>query len=94
MYEAGYKVIAISDVHGGIHDPKGLDIPAALSYLKTTRSFDDYDGVEYYQDQLELQEQLARRAGGDHERPGDQQGDQLVRLMNVQVREQDGGLDQ
>ena len=46
LYEAGYKVIAISDVHGGIHDPKGLDIPAALSYLKTTRSFDDYDGVE------------------------------------------------
>jgi len=46
LYEAGYKVIAISDVHGGIHDPNGLDIPAALSYLKTTRSFDDYDGVE------------------------------------------------
>ena len=46
LFEAGYKVIAISDVHGGIHDPNGLDIPAALSYLKTTRSFDDYDGVE------------------------------------------------
>ncbi|MEP6911138.1 MAG: Glu/Leu/Phe/Val dehydrogenase [bacterium] len=46
LYEAGYKVIAISDVHGGIHDPNGLDIPAALSYLKTTRSFDDYEGVE------------------------------------------------
>jgi glutamate dehydrogenase (NAD(P)+) len=46
LHEAGYKVIAISDVHGGIHDPKGLDIPAALSYLKTTRSFDDYAGVE------------------------------------------------
>jgi glutamate dehydrogenase (NAD(P)+) len=46
LYEAGYKVVAISDVHGGIHDPNGLDIPAALSYLKATRSFDDYDGVE------------------------------------------------
>ena len=46
MYEAGYKVVAISDVHGGIYDPNGLDIPAALSYLKTTRSFDDYGGVE------------------------------------------------
>jgi len=46
LHEAGYKVVAISDVHGGIHDPKGLDIAAALSHLKTTRSFDSYQGVE------------------------------------------------
>jgi glutamate dehydrogenase (NAD(P)+) len=46
LHEAGYKVVAISDVHGGIHDPKGLDIPAALSHLKTTRSFVDYAGVQ------------------------------------------------
>ncbi|MDX6614235.1 MAG: glutamate dehydrogenase [Blastocatellia bacterium] len=46
LHEAGYKVVAISDVHGGIHDPNGLDIAAALSHLKTTRSFDSYRGVE------------------------------------------------
>ena len=46
LHEAGYKVVAISDVHGGIYDPNGLDIAAALNHLKTTRSFDSYRGVE------------------------------------------------
>lgn len=46
LHEAGYKVVAISDVHGGIYDPKGLDIPKALRHLKTTRSFDGYRGVD------------------------------------------------
>jgi glutamate dehydrogenase (NAD(P)+) len=37
----------MSDVHGGIHDPKGIDIPAALKYLQTTRSFEGYPAAEY-----------------------------------------------
>src|SRR5918997_4556697 len=44
MHEAGYKVVAISDIHGGIYKPTGLNIPEALEYLKTTRSFEGYDG--------------------------------------------------
>ncbi len=47
MHEAGYKVVAISDIHGGIYNPKGIDIPAALDYLRTTRSFEGYEGVEF-----------------------------------------------
>ena len=46
LHEAGYKVVAISDVHGGIYNPNGIDIPAALKYLHTTRSFEDYPGIE------------------------------------------------
>ena len=42
LHEAGYKVVAISDVHGGIHNAKGIDVPAALKYLQSTRSFEDY----------------------------------------------------
>jgi glutamate dehydrogenase (NAD(P)+) len=42
LHEAGYKVVAISDVHGGIHNPEGVDVPAALKYLQSTRSFEDY----------------------------------------------------
>ncbi len=45
--EAGYNVVAISDIHGGIYNPKGIDIPNALSYLRTTRSFEGYEGVEF-----------------------------------------------
>jgi glutamate dehydrogenase (NAD(P)+) len=47
LYESGYQVVAISDVHGGIYNPKGLNIPEALSYLRSTRSFEGYEGVEF-----------------------------------------------
>ncbi|MCA1641244.1 MAG: Glu/Leu/Phe/Val dehydrogenase [Acidobacteria bacterium] len=46
MHEAGYKVIAISDVNGGIYNPAGIDIPAALRHLNATRSFEDFPDVE------------------------------------------------
>jgi glutamate dehydrogenase (NAD(P)+) len=46
MHEAGYKVIAISDVNGGIYNPAGIDIPAALKHLYATRSFEEFPGVE------------------------------------------------
>ena len=46
MHEAGYKVVAISDVHGGIYSPNGIDIPAALKHLQATRSFEDFPGVD------------------------------------------------
>jgi len=46
LHESGYKVVAISDVHGGIYNPNGIDIPAALKHLQATRSFEDYPGVE------------------------------------------------
>jgi glutamate dehydrogenase (NAD(P)+) len=46
LHEQGYKVVAISDVHGGIYNPNGIDIPAALKHLQTTRSFEAYAGVE------------------------------------------------
>ncbi|HEX8160739.1 MAG TPA: Glu/Leu/Phe/Val dehydrogenase [Pyrinomonadaceae bacterium] len=46
MHEAGYKVLAISDVNGGIYNPDGIDIPAALKHLNATRSFEDFPNVE------------------------------------------------
>ncbi len=57
FYETGYKVVAISDIHGGIYNPKGLNIPDALSYLRTTRSFEGYENVEFVSNQelLELE---------------------------------------
>ena len=46
LHEAGYKVVALSDIHGGIYNPNGIDIPKALDYLRTTRSFEGYEGVD------------------------------------------------
>jgi glutamate dehydrogenase (NAD(P)+) len=46
LHEAGYKVVALSDIHGGIYNPNGIDIPAAMKHLQATRSFEAYGGVE------------------------------------------------
>ncbi|HEX8472865.1 MAG TPA: Glu/Leu/Phe/Val dehydrogenase [Pyrinomonadaceae bacterium] len=56
LHEAGYKVVAISDVQGGIYNPNGIDIPEALKHLQATRSFEEFEGVERVSNQelLEL----------------------------------------
>ncbi|MGL5034019.1 MAG: Glu/Leu/Phe/Val family dehydrogenase, partial [Microcystaceae cyanobacterium] len=38
LYQAGYKVVAISDSQGGIYNEKGVDIPAVLAYKRNHRS--------------------------------------------------------
>lgn len=47
LHEAGYKVVAISDIHGGIYNPNGIDIPEALNHLSRTRSFEEFGHVEH-----------------------------------------------
>jgi glutamate dehydrogenase (NAD(P)+) len=42
MHEVGYKIVAISDIHGGIHNPKGLDIPHVMAYLAQHRTLEKY----------------------------------------------------
>ncbi|MBF0456006.1 MAG: Glu/Leu/Phe/Val dehydrogenase [Magnetococcales bacterium] len=37
LYEAGYKVVAVSDSKGGIYDPKGLDIPVIKKQKEDTQ---------------------------------------------------------
>jgi glutamate dehydrogenase (NAD(P)+) len=46
LYESGYKIIAISEINNGIFNPKGINIPEALAYLKKHRTFNGYDGAE------------------------------------------------
>ena len=47
LYDAGYKVVAVSDIHGGIYNKDGISIPKALDYLAATRSFEGYKEVEF-----------------------------------------------
>ena len=42
MYESGFKILAISDIAGGIYNPKGLNIPEVLKYWQENRSFEGY----------------------------------------------------
>jgi glutamate dehydrogenase (NAD(P)+) len=37
-YEMGMTVIAVTDVTGGVYNPKGIDIPALITHLNNTRS--------------------------------------------------------
>src|SRR5258705_11844462 len=46
LHEAGFKVVGISDVHGGIYNGKGLEIPSALKHLQATTSFEGFQGSE------------------------------------------------
>lgn len=46
MFDEGYKIVAISEVGGGIYNENGIDIPKALAYLQKTKSFDGFPNVE------------------------------------------------
>ncbi|HKB17162.1 MAG TPA: Glu/Leu/Phe/Val dehydrogenase [Planctomycetota bacterium] len=44
FHEQGYRVVAISDVTGGIYDREGLDIPSLLAHLQQRRTLEGYGG--------------------------------------------------
>jgi glutamate dehydrogenase (NAD(P)+) len=45
MSEAGFKVCAVSDVHGGIWSPQGLDIDAVIAYRARTGAIAGFPGA-------------------------------------------------
>jgi glutamate dehydrogenase (NAD(P)+) len=45
-HEAGARILAVSDINGGIFDPKGLDVPAILSHYEKARSFEELTGLQ------------------------------------------------
>jgi glutamate dehydrogenase (NAD(P)+) len=47
MHANGYKVIAISDVGGGIVNRDGLDIPQVLNYWQENRSFEGFTEADH-----------------------------------------------
>jgi glutamate dehydrogenase (NAD(P)+) len=44
MHEAGYKIVGLSEVRGGIYNPRGINVPEALEYLQKHRTFEGYAG--------------------------------------------------
>src|SRR4030095_13522186 len=46
LHESGFRVVAVSDVHGGIYNPKGLDIPRVHAYLSEMGKVPDFPGGE------------------------------------------------
>jgi glutamate dehydrogenase (NAD(P)+) len=46
LYEKGARVIAVSDISGGVHDEAGLDIPTLHEYVAEHGSLEGYDRCE------------------------------------------------
>jgi glutamate dehydrogenase (NAD(P)+) len=44
MHEAGFRICAVSDVFGGIHDPNGLDLAALFEHRRTGGTLATFDG--------------------------------------------------
>jgi glutamate dehydrogenase/leucine dehydrogenase len=56
LFDAGYKIISLSDSHGGIFDENGLDPRAVLEHKKKTGSVTGFNGLEKV---LSVDEQIA-----------------------------------
>lgn len=48
LHQAGYKIVAVSDVYGGIYNPDGLDIPRLMAYVS------EMGKVQGFQDSQEV----------------------------------------
>lgn len=46
-FEKGYKIIAVSNVNGGILSNKGINIPNLMEYYNSNKTFDGYKNVEH-----------------------------------------------
>lgn len=46
LHDLGCKIIAVSDVNGGIYNKDGIDPHAVVRHMKKTRTVVDYPGVE------------------------------------------------
>ena len=45
-HEGGARILAVSDISGGIYNAQGLDMPAVLAHYEKNRSFDGLANVE------------------------------------------------
>ncbi len=46
MHLNGYKVVGLSDLHGGLYNPDGLDIPKVLEYAKKHKTIQGFPDSE------------------------------------------------
>ena len=46
MHESGYKIIGVADIHGGIYNSKGIDVPRLLAHVLETGSLVGFKGCD------------------------------------------------
>ncbi|MEK6405873.1 MAG: Glu/Leu/Phe/Val dehydrogenase [Acidobacteriota bacterium] len=47
MHQEGYKVIGLADITGSLYNPRGLDVPGVLKYLKENKTVEGYAEAEH-----------------------------------------------
>jgi len=55
LHREGYRVIALSDMYGTLHNDKGLDVPAVLAHLKQHRRLEGFGGGQHLPNGQELE---------------------------------------
>ena len=57
MHQEGYKVVGMADITGSLFNPRGLDVPRLLAYLKEHKTVEAYSEAEHIStaDLLELE---------------------------------------
>jgi glutamate dehydrogenase (NAD(P)+) len=46
LHAEGFKVVAVSDIRGGIYNPDGLDIPRVIEYRRRNRTLDGFPDTD------------------------------------------------
>jgi glutamate dehydrogenase (NAD(P)+) len=54
MAKAGMTIVAVSDKSGGVHDPKGLDLPSLFAHVRERKLLKDYPGGQHISNQALL----------------------------------------
>jgi glutamate dehydrogenase (NAD(P)+) len=69
MHREGYKVIGIADITGSLYNPKGLDVPRVLEYLKENKTVEDYTEAEHIEtaELLELECEILMPAATENQ---------------------------
>ena len=47
MHQDGYKIVGIADITGSLYNPKRLDVPGVLEYLKENKTVEGYIEAEH-----------------------------------------------
>jgi glutamate dehydrogenase (NAD(P)+) len=84
LHDRGAKVIAVSDISGGVYAPEGLDIPTLHAFVAEHGSLDGYDtGVERITNEvlLELECDILALAAREDQVTGANAGNLRCRLL-------------
>jgi glutamate dehydrogenase (NAD(P)+) len=83
LYEKGATVIAISDVSGGIHNPDGIDVPAAHEWVREHGVLEGLPGVRHVSNAelLELECDALVLAAREDQVTGENAGQVRARLV-------------